>query len=159
MDSPVGISYSLNEVISGETGSYDTRVLGYITRQWIIGKDRVGEICKFGVLDYFDFLYYWAGAEKSDNPCLSIKIEYVDGSIFTENDIVLNDWTKLEVKKEQNPYVEYLLAPNERVWYKYLIRNPNPNKEVRYISFDDESLDNAPRIANVIQHIARIRPL
>jgi hypothetical protein len=84
LDSPVGSSYRLDEDLSGEVGNYATSVLGYITRQWVLGKEQTGEICKFGVLDYFD---------------------------------------------------------------------------VRYISFKDIDEENSPRIANVIQHVARIRPV
>ena len=57
------------------------------------------------------------------------------------------------------PYAEYLLSPNEKVWYKYALKNPNPNVEVRYVSFKDTNEESAPRIANVIQHVARIRPV
>lgn len=63
MDSPVGISYRLDEVVPGETGNYAISTLAYITRQWILEKGKKGEICNFGVLDYFDVLYYWSGAE------------------------------------------------------------------------------------------------
>jgi len=52
-----------------------------------------------------------------------------------------------------------LLSPNERVWYKYAFKNPNPKKEVRYVTFKDTDENNSPRIANVMQHIARIRPV
>jgi hypothetical protein len=158
LDSPIGKSYKLDDVIEGEVGSYATTVLGYITRQWVLGKE-IGEICKFGILDYFDILYYWAGAEKSDDPCLEISLEYVDGSIYNQPGLIINDWSQLEVKNQFNPYEEYLLSPNERVWYKYSIRNANPDKEVRYVSFNDIDENNSPRIANVIQHVARIRPI
>jgi hypothetical protein len=66
---------------------------------------------------------------------------------------------ELMPRSTENPYVEYLLSPNERVWYKYALRNPNPDKEVRYVSFRDINEDAGPRIANVIQHVARIRPI
>ncbi|HUS77304.1 MAG TPA: hypothetical protein VM050_01375 [Patescibacteria group bacterium] len=63
---------------------------------------------------------------------------------------MVNDWTQLQLKSEQSPFFKYLLSPNERVWYKYTIRNPNPEKEVRYVSFKDFDEGNGPRIANVI---------
>ena len=159
LDSPVGSSYRLNEDVPGEVGNYATSVLGYITRQWVLGKEQAGEICKFGVLDYFDVLYYWSGAARSEKGCLEITLEYVDGTLHSEGDLFVHDWTQLRVKGDRNPYIEYLLSPNERVWYKYEIKNPHPDKEVRYISFNDIDEENSPRIANVIQHVARIRPV
>ena len=159
LDSPVGSSYRLNEDVPGEVGNYATSVLGYITRQWVLGKEQAGEICKFGVLDYFDVLYYWGGAARSEKGCLEITLEYVDGTLHSEGDLFVHDWTQLRVKGDRNPYIEYLLSPNERVWYKYEIKNLHPDKEVRYISFKDIDEENSPRIANVIQHVARIRPV
>jgi hypothetical protein len=156
MESPVGSSYTLDDAT---VGGYATTVLGYITRQFILGVGETGEICKFGVLDYFDVLHYWAGANRSDKGCLEVALEYVDGTIHVEPELYLHDYTQLQVKGSRNPYFEYLLSSNERVWYKYAIRNPYPNKEVRYVSFKDVDEDNAPRIANVIQHVARVRPV
>ena len=159
LDSPVGRSHKLNEVIQGEVGDYATNVIGYITNQWTLGRDQTGEICRFGVLDYFDILYYWAGASLSEKGCLEITLEYVDGTIHSVSDLFIHDWTQLRVQGDINPFIEYLLSPNERVWYKYQIKNPNPDKEVRYISFKDIDEENSPRIGNVIQHVARIRPV
>ncbi len=159
LDSPVGRSYRLDEDVPGVAGNYATSVLGYITRQWVLGMEETGEVCKFGVLDYFDVLYYWSGAERSGKGTLEIAFEYVDGTMHLEGDLLVHDWTQLQVKGDKNPYMEYLLSPNERVWYKYAIKNPNPDKEVRHVSFKDTDEGNAPRIANVIQHVARIRPV
>ena len=159
MDSPVGSSYGLYEVVPGETGNYAISVLGYITRQWILGRGKKGEICRFGVLDYFDLLYYWSGAENGEKATLEIALEYVDGTTHTVSNLFVNEWTELRPRSKENPYEEYLLSPNERVWYKYSLRNPNPDKEVRYVSFRSIGEDSAPRIANVIQHVARIRPV
>ena len=159
MESPMGTSYGLNEDVPGEVGNYATTVLGYITRQFVLGVEQMGEICSFGVLDFFDVLYYWAGAQRGEKGCLEITLEYVDGTIYTEPDLFVHDWTQLQVKGDKNPYIEYLLSPNERVWYKYAFKNPNPKKEVRYVTFKDTDDNNSPRIANVMQHIARIRPV
>jgi len=159
LDSPVGSSYRLNEVVAGEVGDYATSVLGYISRQWILGVGQTGEICRFGVLDFFDLLYYWSGAENGERVTLEITVEYVDGTLYTASDLFVNEWTELMPRNTTNPYAEYLLSPNERVWYKYALRNPNPDKEVRYVSFRDINADAGPRIANVIQHVARIRPI
>lgn len=159
LDSPIGLSYRLDEDVPGETGNYATSVLGYITRQWILGRERMDEICRFGVLDFFDLLYYWSGAENGEKVALEITLEYVDGTMHTSSNLFINEWMELMPRGTENPYVEYLLSPNERVWYKYALRNPNPDKEVRYVSFRDINKDTGPRIANVIQHVARIRPI
>ena len=159
LDSPVGMSYGLDQVVPGETGNYATSVLGYITRQWVLGRGKTGEICRFGILDYFDLLHYWSGADNGDKKTLEIAIEYVDGTIHTASEIFIHEWTELRPKGSDNPYVEYLLSPNERVWYKYELRNPNPDKEVRYVYFRNANEECVPRIANVVQHIARLRPI
>jgi len=159
MDSPTGKSYRLDEELPGEVGSYATSVLGYITRQWVSEKGKPGEICKFGILDFFDLFYYWSGAEGGEQPMLEIALEYVDGSSHVISDIFINESLELKVRNTKNPYMEYLLAPNEKVWYKYQVVNPNTDKEVRYISFKNTKAESAPRIANVIQHVARIRPV
>jgi hypothetical protein len=159
LESPVGVSYALNEDVPGEVGNYATTVLGYITKQWVIGLENTGDICRFGILDLFDVLYYWAGARNGETETLEITLEYVDGTMHTESDLFINECNELRPKGDQNPYVEYLLSPNEKVWYKYPLKNPNPNVEVRYVSFKDTNDESAPRIANVIQHVARIRPV
>lgn len=159
LDSPVGASYRLNEEVPGEVGNYAISVLGYITKQWVIGLENTGDICRFGILDFFDVLYYWSGARNGGKETLEITLEYVDGTMHTESDLFINESNELRPRGEQNPYVEYLLSPNERVWYKYALRNPRPNIEVRYVSFKDTNEESAPRIANVIQHVARIRPV
>lgn len=159
LDSPIGTSFNLDENVPGETNNYGTSVMGYITKQWVAGMAKTGEICRFGILDFFDILYYWSGAEKGDKKTLEVTLEYVDGTTHTERDLFIHEWSELRAKGAENPYVEYLLSPNERVWYKYALKNPNPDKEVRHASFTDTGTECAPRIANTVQHIARIRPI
>ena len=160
VDSPTGRVYGLNETIPGETANYGTRVMGLISRQWLtIPEDASGEICRYGITDVFDLFYFWAGAEKGNAKMLNIAIEYVDGSTSTVGGLYLHDCTKLAPKGKDNPYIEYLLSPNERVWYKYEVRNPNPEKEVRHVSFLRTKPDSTPRIANVLQYRSRIKPL
>ena len=159
LDSPIGLSYRLDEDVPGEVGNYAISVMAYISKQWVLGMGRTGEICRFGILDFFDLLYYWSGSENGDKATLEITLEYVDGTMHTESDLFINEWMELRPRGADNPYAEYLLAPNERVWYKYALRNPNPDKEVRYVTFRDVNEECAPRIANVIQHVARIRPV
>lgn len=159
LQSPTGFSYNLNEDVPGETGNYATSVVGHITKQWVLGKGKTGEICRFGILNYFDMLYYWAGAYDGDKKTLEITLEYVDGTIYTFRDLFIHECKGLRVKGTSNPYVEYLLSPNERVWYKYELKNPNPGKEVRYIIFRDTNEECAPRIGNVIQIINKLKPI
>ena len=159
LDSPVGKSYNLDENVPGETGNYGTRVMGYITKQWVVGKAEKGIICRFGILDFFNVLNYWSGAEAGDKKTLEITLEYMDGTTHTVRDLFIHEWTKLRAKGTDSPYVEYLLSPNERVWYKYALINPNPDKKVMYIAFTDTNEECAPRIANAIQHVTRIRPI
>ena len=159
LESPVGNSYSLEEVLPGETGTYATRAMGHITKQYVAGVKEAGLICKFGILDYFSYLYYWAAADAGDKKAIEIKLEYMDGTTHTISDLFIHEWSKLRAKGTENPYVEYLLSPNERVWYKYEIINPNPDKKVLYIYFTDINEECSPRIANVIQHVTKIRPM
>jgi len=159
LDSPTGISYRLDEDVPGESGNYASSVVGYITRQWVIERGRTGEICRFGILSHFDILYYWSGADNGDKKTLEIILEYVDGTRQVMSDIFIHEWTRLRPKGSENPYIEYLLSPNERVWYKYELRNPNPDKEVRYVIFRNINGECAPRIANVIQYVTRIKPI
>lgn len=160
IDSPVGRSYGLNETVPGETANYGTRVMGLISRQWLtVPETPTGEVCRYGITDFFETFYFWAGAEKGNAKMLDIMIEYVDGSTTTVGGLYVHDCAKLSPKGRDNPYIEYLLSPNERVWYKYEVRNPNPDKEVRQISFSRIKPDSSPRIANVLQYRSRIKPL
>lgn len=159
LESPIGTSYRLDENVPGETDNYASKVVGHITKQWVIEKGKIGEICRFGILASFDVLYYWSGADNGDKKTLEIIIEYVDGTRHVIGDIFIHEWTELRPKGTENPYVEYLLSPNERVWYKYKLMNPNPEKEVRYIYFRNINSECTPRIGNVIQYIAKIKPL
>jgi len=158
LESPVGKPYRLDEEVPGEVGSYATSVVGYITRQWL-AKEGAGEICRFGVLSHFDVLYYWAAANNGNRRALEIVVEYVDGTVHVEKDVYVHEWSKLQPKGSENPYVEYLLSPNERVWYKYQLRNPHPDKEVRYVTFLNRDPECNVRVGNVLQHVSRVRPL
>ncbi len=159
MESPVGTSFRLDETIPGETANYGTRALGPITRQWLSLDFANPEICRYGITDQFDVVSFWAGAEKGDKKCLDVSLEYIDGTTTSLGNLLLHDWSRLRPKGKDNPYVEYLLSPNERVWYKYTLKNPNPDKEVRHIIFTRTDKDAVPRIANVIQCRAKIKPL
>ena len=155
--SPIGISYNLDEPVPGETENYGTTIVGHITKQWCIGNGNTGRICRFGIIDLMDVLYYWAGAGGGDKKTLKIMIEYVDGDTHTTDELFIHEYSELRPKGGENPYVEYLLSPNENVWYKYMLQNPKPDKEVRYIYFENVGSACTPRIGNVIQYLTKIR--
>jgi len=159
VESSVGKSFSLLDVVPGEKSSYESSVMGLITKQWCLPGGEVGEICRFGVMATFDVIYYWAGAENGDKKALDITFEYVDGTTATISSLFVHERGKLRPTGDSNPYLEYLLSPNERVWYKYQATNPNPEKEVRYISFKNTQAGCTPRIGNVLHYISRIRTL
>lgn len=157
--SPVGNSYSLNENIPGERGNYTATVVGPITRQWALERGRVGDLCRFGLAAYLESLDYWAGAEDGDRKALEITFEYIDGTSATVSNIFIHECSKLRPKGADNPYLEYLLSPNERVWYRYRVRNPNPDKEVINVIFRKIDPTCILKIGNVIHYKSKISTL
>lgn len=158
LKSPVGSSYNLDENIPGETENYGASVVGNITKQWDINKEK-GIVCRFGIVDAVDILYYWGGAKDGDKKTLKITIEYVDGDVYSADELFIHECSELRKKGKENPYVEYLLSPNEKVWYKYMLKNPKPEKEVRYLSFENTNQNCSLRIGNVIQYLTKIKNL
>lgn len=158
MVSPIGTSYALNEVVPGERTSYDVPVVGLITRQWVAQKGTQGAICKFGIASKFEAMDYWSGAENGDKKTLEITFEYIDGTSAVINDLYVHERSKLRPKGAENPYIEYLLSPNENVWYRYRAKNPSPEKEVLTVTFRNTNPECTPRIGNVIHYSSRIRP-
>ncbi len=158
VSSLVGKSYNLDEVMTGEAASYETPIVGLLTRQWLLGKGETGEICRFGVGTLLDSVDYWAGAENGDKKALEVVIDYVDGTNAVVSDLFVHDRAKLRPKGTDNPYLGFLLSPNEYVWYRYRIVNPNPEKEVLTISFKGTNPECTPRIGNVIHYRAKITP-
>jgi len=156
MDSLVGKAYNLDEVIPGEKSSYDARMVGLLTKQWLVQKGETGDICRFGVVANLELLDYWSGAEKGDKKAIEATFNYLDGTSAVVSDIYVHDRTKLRPKGAQTPYLEYLLSPNEYVWYRYRIINPNPEKEVLSIGFKNIMADCTPRIGNVIHYRSKI---
>jgi hypothetical protein len=159
VESATGQSFTLDATVPGEKASYDSAVLGLITKQWVLPSGQTGEICRFGCMTSFDILNYWSGAENGDKKALSITLDYVDGATQVFNELYLHDRSRLRPTGKDNPYVEYLLSPNDRVWYMYKLENPNPDKEVRYITFKNIYQGCTPRIANVLQFKSRIKPI
>ncbi|MDI6729986.1 MAG: hypothetical protein QMD06_00365 [Candidatus Altarchaeum sp.] len=157
--SSLGISYNLDGSVPGESDNYGTSIVGNITKQWCLGKGNTGKICRFGIIDFMDMLYYWSGAGEGDKKTLKIMIEYVDGDVYNTDDLFIHKWSELRPKGGENAYIEYLLSPNERVWYKYMLKNPKPDKEVRYIYFENTNSGCTPRIGNVVQYLTKIRQM
>jgi len=156
--STVGTAYSLDEVIAGESGSYEAPIVGLLTKQWMLEPGQTGEICKFGMVTLVDSIDYWAGAENGDRKALEVVLDYMDGTSHVFGDLFVHDRSKLRPKGDQNPYIEYLLSPNQYVWYRYRLQNPNPQKEVLTISFRNTDAECTPRIGNVLHSRARIIP-
>jgi hypothetical protein len=156
LSSPIGISCNLS-TDAPEDFNYGINVMGLITKQYSGGAK--GEICRFGITDYADIIYYWSGAAKGDRELLQITLEYVDGTTFTSEKLFIHEWSKLRPKGNKNPYNEYLQSPNQHLWYKYGFENPSPEKEIRYMTFEDISYEGVVRIANVIHYSTRVKPL
>ena len=153
-----GKEYGLNDPVPGEVGTYQTSVLGLITKQWLPSRQGVAVICRFGLTDYFDELLYWAGAERGNQKALDVTLDYVDGGHESIKDVFIHERTKLAPKGADNPFSEFLLSPNGFVWYRYALKNPRPETEVTYITFTNSNPNCTTRIANVMHIRVKIRP-
>ena len=158
LTSPIGISYALSEVLQGEKTSYESPTIGLITRQWLTEKGQVGAICKFGINNKIQSLDYWAGAENGDRKTLEITIEYIDGTNSVASGLLVHDRSRLRPKGTDNPYVEYLLSPNENVWYRYRLANPSTEKSVLSVTFKNTDPSCNTRIGNLLHYSSRITP-
>ncbi len=156
--SQIGNPHELNEVIPGESSSYETQIVGLITKQWLLDPGQVGDICRFGIVSKLDSIDYWAGAENGDRKTLDIALDYTDGTQYVFSEMFVHDRSRLRPKGEDNPYVEYLLSSNEYVWYRYRLHNPNPKKEILTITFTNLDEECTPRIGNLLHGRARIIP-
>lgn len=152
LTSSEGRSFMLDEIVPGENTSYNLKNIGNITEQWVTSAGGMGDICVFGISDYFDYLYYWSGAENGDTNMLDISLEYVDGDNdeLVGNNLYVNDRSTLSKSVQENPYEEYIYTKNG-TWYRYKLINPNPEKEIRYIKFRNMGQNSTPRIGNVLQ--------
>jgi len=158
LESAVGKSYGLNELIPGERETYQTLIMGLITRQWLGPVRGVVDVCRFTLTSKLEELSYWAAATKGNREALAISIRYVDGTSETTKGLFVHDRDALAPKGEDNPYVEYLISPNQKVWYRYRILNPRPEKEVLSVTFKNSEADCTVRIGNVLQIQKRITP-
>ncbi len=158
LESPTGTSYSLSKGVPEEF-NYGTDVMGLITRQYFLGVENMGEICRFGIHDHADIIYYWSGASRGDKIGLRITLEYTDNSLQPSKDLFIHEWSKLRPRGDNNPYYEYLLSPNQHLMYRYALENPNPEKAIRYIIFEDISKECGLRIGNFLHYVTRVRPI
>jgi hypothetical protein len=149
-ESFIGRAYALDEPIQGGYESFGVKSLGLITKQWV--QTSSGDICKFGVFERFEYLQFWACADNGDKKTLSISFEYADGSIEKINDnLFINDKVKLSLSSEENPYIEFISAQiGKEVFYKYQVKNPKPDKAVRYVIFSNVNPACITRIGNVL---------
>ena len=158
VDSQIGKAYNLDEVLPRENSSYETPLVGLITKQWLREKGDYGEICRYSLVARLELLDYWSGAENGDQKALEVTFSYIDGTSAVISELFVHDRRKLRPKGAQNPYLEYLLSPNEYVWYRYQLTNPNPKKEVLNVTFKNTIANCTPRIGNVIHYRSKIVP-
>lgn len=142
--------------------SYGARAVGLITRQWVAPMpNNAGEVCSFGITDYFETLQFWAGADNGDKATLDVVLEYIDGSTYKAGDkLFINNRATLSARDPTggNPYFEFLRAPYGN-WYKYQVRNKSPDKEVRFVKFINVNKECVLRIGNVLHLRSKIKPM
>lgn len=159
--SPVGEVFDLDTDNPPGYG-YGARSVGLITRQWVApAPANTGEVCSFGITDYFETMQFWAAADNGDKPALDILLEYIDGTTQKAGEkLFINSKAKLTARDptNTNPYFEFLMAPLG-YWYKYQIRNKFPDKEVRFVRFLNTNKDTNMRIGNVLHLRSKIKPL
>jgi hypothetical protein len=158
IDSTVGKAYRLDEIIPGESSGYQDTIVGILTKQWLLPKGATGDICKFSIVSRLESLDYWSGAENGNKKTLELTFNYIDGTSAVISQIFIHDRAKLRPKGTDNPYLEYLLSPNEYVWYRYQVVNPNPEKEVLSVNFKNIIEGCTPRVGNVIHYRSKITP-
>ena len=161
LTSPNGQSYDLD--VENPPGlSYGARAVGLITKQWLSPiPTNTGEVCSFGITDYFETMQYWAAADNGDKPSLDLILEYIDGSTYKAGEkLFVNNRATLSARDPtgSNPYFEFLRAPYGN-WYKYQIRNKSPDKEVRFVRFFNTNKDCVLRIGNVLHLRSRIKQI
>lgn len=157
LESPFGLSATLRPDLS-EDFNYGIDVMGLINRQYFRA-DKGAGICRFGIDDFVEVLFYWAGAFPAGDDALRVTLEYFDGTTFVSENLFIHELTQLRTKGKKNPYTQYLTTPNQHIWYKYGLVNPEPAKAVRYVTFEDMTQKSTVRIADVLQYITLIRPL
>jgi hypothetical protein len=156
LQSPTGQSIPLAGEVPDEF-NFGIDVMGLLHRQYVLREGITGEICRFGIHDFASVIHYWACASKGTKNSLKITLEYVDNTVYTTDELAIHEGQKLRPRGEGNPYLEYILSPNQRVIYKYVVENPEPGKEIRYLIF--ESPSPGVRIGDVIHYLTLVKPL
>ena len=161
LDSPTGKSYNLDELVWDETNTYGEKAVGLITKQWLTFSPGEGEICSFGIMDSFDRLYFWAGAENGDKDTLDVTVDYMDRSPETVGkNLYINDRKgPPSDPSTSNPWLVGVRSINNLYWYKYEIVNPFPNNQVKYVNFANTNRECTTRIGNVMHLKSRLRPM
>ena len=158
LESPIGSPHNLSKHTPADF-NYETEVLGLITKQYFLGTENVGEICMFGIHDFADVIYYWSSAAEGDKLALKTSLVYTDSSMYKTKDLFINDNKRLSPRSDNNPWFEVLASPNNRLIYRYGLLNPEPDKPIRYIIFEDINKECAPIIGNVLHYVTRAKPL
>jgi len=160
LSSRVGTSYDLDQEIRYQAG-YGEKSMGLITQQWVTSFEGAGEICSFGILEPFDRLYYWAGAERGDKKTLDIIIEYMERpEVTVGSNLYINDrWNPPTNQSPDNPWLAVMKSRNDLGWYKYQLINPYPAEPVKYVRFNNTDASCTPRIANVVHLKTKVQSL
>lgn len=158
VESLIGRPYGLDELVPGEKESYGTVIMGLITKQWLPRVKGVVDICRFVVTSKFLEVSYWAGATNGNKKSLAITIRYVDGTTESVDGVYVHDRDTLSQKGEDNPFVEYLISPNQKAWYRYRLVNPKPDKEALSVTFKNSDAGSTVRIGNVMHVQTKISP-
>lgn len=159
VSSHVGRSFRLDEYVPDEPETYGEKAMGLITRQWLSTVPGEGEICSLGIMDTFDYLYYWGGATRGDTNALDITIEYMDrGAEVVGKSLYINDRRAPPSDPDKsNPWLLALRSATDLYWYKYMVTNPFPESEVKYVTFTNKNPECAPRIGNVVHLKSKLR--
>jgi hypothetical protein len=154
LDTSSGLGYGSN-----------AKVMGLVSGQYY--RKNKGTICKFGLYDFADAIYYWAAAETPDK-MLRITLNYrptpsdiKQGKMppsYSE-EVFIHDW-----KNPATGNCTFVDQMNSAVGgayiYEYKIDNP-PGNSVRQISditFEDNK-DLGVSVFNAIQYVTKSRPL
>ena len=65
----------------------------------------------------------------------------------------------LSVKQLKLIHIIEFLYSDFGIWYKYQVKNPHPDVQVRYIRFRNTNPESNPRIGNTIQLKTRVHQL
>jgi len=157
LESQVGLSAGLRMETSEEV-NFGMEHYGLLSQQYF-RSDKGAGICRFGIDDYAEVIYYWAGAYPTGAEALRITLEYVDNPPFSTENLFIHELTELRPKGKKHPYAAYLNFPNGKVLYKYGLINPEPEYKIRHIIFEDTAPKATVHIGNALVYIAKLQPI